>query len=60
MLLNRSRSAAAMPRVGLIAGRRSLTLRFDPDWLAENPLTIADLEREREFLALVGYQLDIS
>ncbi len=57
VLLNRSRNAAEMPPVGLQVGRRKLSLRFDPDWLADNPLTVADLEREQVFLKQVGYDL---
>jgi hypothetical protein len=34
-----------------------LSIGMDVDWLAANPLTIADLEREQEYLAEVGYQL---
>ncbi len=57
VLLNRSRNVAAMPPVGLEVGRRKLSLHFDADWLAANPLTVADLEREQEFLKAVGYTL---
>jgi exopolyphosphatase/guanosine-5'-triphosphate,3'-diphosphate pyrophosphatase len=59
VLLNRSRSAAQIPPVKLTVARRSLSLEFDADWLTENPLTIADLDRERQFLAAVGYALKI-
>jgi len=34
-----------------------LSIGIDSDWLAANPLTIADLEREQEFLAELGYKL---
>ena len=60
VLLNRSRKLAEIPPVGLDVGRRSLSLRFDADWLAENPLLVADLEREQEFLQPIGYALSFS
>lgn len=59
VLLNRSRKVKEIPPVKLEVGRRSVTLGFDPEWLAENPLLVADLEREQEFLKLVGYTLSI-
>ena len=35
----------------------SLDLRFDAAWLKSNPLAAADLERERGYLAAIGYDL---
>ncbi len=58
VLLNRSRSAARIPPIGVTAGESSVQLTFDTAWLEANPLTIADLERERNYLAKVGYQLE--
>ncbi len=60
VLLNRSRKLAEIPPVGLTVGRRSVALQFDADWLAENPLLVADLEREQEFLQAIGYKLSFS
>lgn len=57
VLLNRSRSIAEPPVVTITVADNSLTLAFDAGWLAENPLTIADLEREKENLIEVGYEL---
>jgi hypothetical protein len=37
---------------------QSLDLRFDAAWLAENPLTVADLERERSFTRAADYTLN--
>ena len=34
-------------------------LRFDPKWLEANPLTVADLEREKGFLSEVAYELQV-
>lgn len=60
VLLNRSRSQVELPAVDIDVGERSLALRFDPDWLGANPLTVADLEREIGFLQAVGYELRVS
>ena len=59
VLLNRSRKKIAPVPVSLRASETDLSIRFDADWLAENPLTIADLEREQELLSEVGYTLSI-
>lgn len=60
VLLNRSRSKADPPVTELSVGDRSLELRFDPAWLRANPLTVADLEREQNYLCDVGYELEFS
>ena len=57
MLLNRSRNQAETPPVELNVDGRSFTLKFDPDWLAANPLTVADLEREQRLLSQTDYEL---
>ena len=59
VLLNRSRIVAELPELAITVTENSLSIRFDEDWLADNPLTIADLEREQGFLAQVGYSLGI-
>jgi exopolyphosphatase/guanosine-5'-triphosphate,3'-diphosphate pyrophosphatase len=57
--LNRSR-AGEVPTPELeLDGKRSLELRFPPGWLAEHPLTAADLELETRYLAPAGFDLDI-
>ena len=60
VLLNRSRKPSDIPPVRLSAGRRNLALEFDEAWLADNPLTVTDLEREAEFLQQVHYTLSFS
>jgi len=60
VLLNRSRKAADHPPVTMQVSDTTITLSFDADWLADNPLTIADLEREHGFLNQVGYDLHVS
>ena len=60
VLLNRSRSTKELPRIELAVTDDSLELRFDPAWLDSNPLTVADLAREQQFLGVVGYTLRFS
>ena len=60
VLLNRSRSKFDMPKVDLTVTKKSLSLCFDPAWLQSNPLTVADLERERGFLENVDYEISFS
>ncbi len=57
VLLNRSRKSDVVPAFDLEVAQKSLKLRFDPEWLEANPLTVVDLEREKEFLDNVGYEL---
>ena len=59
VLLNRSRKKIERVPVRLDVTADSLSISFDADWLVANPLTIADLEREQEFLEQVGYSLNI-
>jgi len=60
VLLNRSRSLMEIPPIELVVDGHSLALRFDSAWLQENPLTVADLEREQGYLRHVGYELIFS
>ena len=60
VLLNRSRNQAESPPVVLSVGDRELEVTFDPEWLAANPLTVADLDREQRLLAQAGYELSYS
>ncbi len=57
VLLNRSRSQAALPRLSVSARKRSLALGFPSGWLDEHPLTRVDLEREAKILAGAGIRL---
>lgn len=57
VLLNRSRKETGQPPVTLQVSDNSIDLDFDADWLAANPLTVADLEREQQFLDNIGYEL---
>ncbi len=59
VLLNRSRKEVTEIPATIDVTEDSLTLHFDAEWLAENPLTIADLEREVDYLRQVGYELRV-
>jgi exopolyphosphatase/guanosine-5'-triphosphate,3'-diphosphate pyrophosphatase len=57
--LNRSR-AGEVPTPDLeLDGKRSLKLRFRSGWLAQHPLTTADLELETRYLEPAGFDLEI-
>ena len=59
VLLNRSRNSSPSPPARIRTSESGLTISFDADWLDENPLTLADLERERGYLQQVGYELKV-
>ena len=58
VLLNRSRSNTDLPDIVATAGKNRIKLDFPDDWLAANPLTIMDLQREQKYLAAIDYQLE--
>lgn len=60
VLLNRNRSAEALPVIGVGVVRKTISLTFPQAWLNDNPLTVADLDRERGYLAQVGYTLTVN
>lgn len=60
VLLNRSRAQLEMPAIQMTVEDRAITLVFDTQWLAANPLVLADLEREQELLQSVAYRLSFS
>jgi len=57
VLLHRSRTSTAVPDIRLQARSRTLTIEFPRGWLSDHPLTQADLEQERQYLAEVGFRL---
>jgi len=57
VLLNRSRNDDVAPEVRLDARDNRLHLAFDPEWLATNALTAADLQREQLYQKDAGYEL---
>jgi exopolyphosphatase / guanosine-5'-triphosphate,3'-diphosphate pyrophosphatase len=59
VLLQRGRSAVALPNIELSARGRTLELRFPARWLKEHPLTVADLELEIGYLRPQGIRLRV-
>lgn len=59
VLLHRARHDIERRGLRLIAGKRSLGLRFARGWLRRHPLTQADLEQEAAWLKAAGLRLDI-
>lgn len=57
VLLHRGRSPRAVPDVELLAKGRAIELRFPKGWLAEQPLTAADLEQEADYLRAGDFRL---
>ena len=57
VLVNRSRGAGVPDDIVASAKNQSVSLCFPENWLAENPLTIADLEREQCYLDVAGFKL---
>lgn len=57
VLLHRSHAATGLPEIGFAAKGKTLQLRFPPGWLAEHPLTEADLAQEASYLKGIGYTL---
>lgn len=61
VLLNRSRQATVEPkRLNLMIENDNWHLIFESDFLANNPLILADLEEEQKTLIAAGLGLDIS
>ena len=57
VLLNRSRTTVELPTIVLEVGQHDIRLKFPDVWLAHNALTVADLEREQEYLGYAGFNL---
>ncbi|WP_281271645.1 exopolyphosphatase [Isoalcanivorax indicus] len=55
--LHHARSDAPLPEMALHADEGQLTLAFPEGWLADHPLTQADLEQEQEYFAGAGVTL---
>lgn len=60
VLLNRSRSIADLPDIGININDQQLSLAFPAGWLTVNPLTVTDLDRERDYLAKIDISLAYS
>ena len=59
VLLNRGRGPRSLPEIDLAARGRSLEVGFPKGWLAEHPLTAADLELEVDYLRAAGFRLRV-
>jgi exopolyphosphatase/guanosine-5'-triphosphate,3'-diphosphate pyrophosphatase len=58
VLLHRGRDASRSDIMAVPKGR-TLTLEFPPGWLAEHPLTAADLLQEADFLKSIDFRLRV-
>jgi exopolyphosphatase/guanosine-5'-triphosphate,3'-diphosphate pyrophosphatase len=59
VLLHRGRSPQPLPEVELGVKGRTLNLKLPQGWMKEHPLTIEDLEQERQYLKDAGFRLNI-
>jgi exopolyphosphatase / guanosine-5'-triphosphate,3'-diphosphate pyrophosphatase len=59
VLFHRSRTSDSLPDVRIRAKGRAVQLQIPSAWLEASPLTLADLDREREFLAEAEFDLAI-
>ncbi len=57
VLMHRGRSPDAKPMLYLDVKGDRIKVSFPDDWLADHPLTRAELEREAEYLDKAGFQL---
>jgi len=57
VLLNRSRGSLDLSGIDASADNKMLRLTFPTGWLDANPLTVADLNREQQFIDAVDHEL---
>jgi len=57
IVLNRSRNAIKTPEVDIKIYKKKIELTFKDGWLADHPLTEADLETEANYLSVTDYKL---
>ena len=60
VLLNRSRGSLDLSGISAMAKDSCLRLVFPHGWLDANPLTVADLNRERRIIAAVDHELEFA
>lgn len=60
VLLHRSRTDQAPPRLRFVATANQLRLQFPPGWLERYPLTAADLAQEAVYLKAAKFKLKFS
>ena len=56
-LFNRGRSDQPLPEFGVTVAEDVVQLRFPGGWLDAHPLTRADLDEERRYVARAGFTL---
>jgi len=59
VLLQHARNLEEPPELTLKASANKLSIRFPEGWLEQRPLTLADLENERDYLLRQDFSLDI-
>ncbi len=59
VLVHRGRSSKDAPKIKLEAKGRSLQIAFPRGWIDSNPLTMADLEQEIDYLKDAGFRLRV-
>lgn len=59
VLFQHARNYEASPNITARASGKKLTLTFDEEWLHDRPLTLADFDNERDYIARQGFELDI-
>ena len=57
VLLHRGRSPQPLPDVQALVKGRSLQLGLPQRWMKDHPLTLEDLEQERQYLKEAGFRL---
>ena len=57
VVLHRNRNEADLPPFECTLTGQTLALKFPTDWLAQYPLTLADLNDEAKHLSNIGFQL---
>lgn len=60
VLLHRGRSPQPLPDVKLRVKGRVLNLELPARWMKEHPLTLEDLEQERQYLKEAGFRLNFA
>lgn len=58
ILLHHIRGSQEVPQLQLTAKDHSLHIRFAEHWLDNNPLTLADFEKEADWLKRIGFTLE--
>lgn len=56
-LMHRGRGASHKPPLRITVGASTIKIDFPADWLAQHPLTEAEIEREAEYLEAAGFTL---